>query len=152
MEEEWRDVVGYEENYQVSSLGQVRSKPRQKRPGRILKQNEQTYKCVSLSQNNIIKTHTVHRLVALAFIPNPLNLQQVDHIDRNKLNNTISNLRWVSAAENQQNKGMPKHNTSGEMYIYTMYRVCIIKNGKKTTKVFNNMEDAKAFRHDVAGF
>ena len=152
MEEEWRDVVGYEANYQVSSFGQVRSKPRQNRTGRILKQNEQTYKCVSLSQNNNIKTHTVHRLVALAFIPNPLTLTQVDHIDRNKLNNILANLRWVSAAENQQNKGMPKNNTSGEMYIYMMYRVCVIRNGKKVQKVFNNMDDAKAFRLGVVGF
>lgn len=150
--EEWRDVVGYEMNYQVSSFGNVKSKPRQKRTGRILKQNIQRYKCVSLSQNNVIKTHTIHRLVAEAFLLNPENLPEIDHIDRNKHNNAVSNLRWVSKSQNQENRGTPIHNTSGEKYIQTQYRVCGKKEGKQIQKAFKTIEEAKAYRLEMFGF
>lgn len=152
MDEEWRDVIGYESNYQVSSFGQVRSKPRQKRPGRILKPNEQRYLCVSLSQNNAIRTRTVHSLVAEAFLPNPDNLPEIDHVDRNKHNNVVSNLRWVSKSQNQQNRGMPKHNTSGEQYIQVQYRVCGKKDGVQIQKAFKTLEEAHEYRQQIWGF
>ena len=63
------------------------------------------------------KTYKRHKLVALHYISNPENKTQIDHIDRNKLNNNIENLRWVTPTENQQNRGMFKNNTSGMKYI-----------------------------------
>jgi len=59
----------------------------------------------------------IHRLVATHFIPNPRNLNEVDHINRDKCDNTIENLRWVTHAENLKNKGEYKNNTSGHKFV-----------------------------------
>jgi len=161
--EEWKDCVGYEDCYEISNLGKVRSKDRQSisygtrlcnRKGRELKQNigKNGYYYVELCKEGKRQTCSIHRLLGLAFISNPLNLPMIDHIDRNRTNNNLSNLRWVSAAENQQNRGMSKNNQSGEMYINVMYRVVMIRDGKKTQRVFSNMEEAKEFRKSIAGF
>lgn len=155
--EEWKDCYGYEDCYEISNLGNIRSKPNRqntKRQGRLIKthQGKNDYIYVCLSKDGTSKTWNIHRLVALTFLDNPLNLSQVDHIDRNKSNNVVTNLRWVSNAENQANRGMPKNNTSGEMYITVLYRVSIIRNGVKTQKAFNSMEEAKQFRLKELGF
>ena len=59
---------------------------------------------ISDKKKRLSKMCYAHRLVAEYFLPNPDNLPQVDHIDRNKLNNDVSNLRWVSTKENNANK------------------------------------------------
>lgn len=161
--EEWKDCVGYEDCYEISNQGKVRSKDRQSisygtrmcdRKGRERKSycGKNGYMYVDLCKEGNRKTWNVHKLVAMTFISNPLGLPQVDHIDRNKTNNNVSNLRWVSNAENQANRGMPKNNTSGEMYVTVHYRVCVIRDGKKIQKSFNNIEDAKEFRKTIVGF
>ena len=60
---------------------------------------------------------SLHRLLAIHFIPNPENKPLVDHIDRNKLNNDLSNLRWSTHLKNQQNRGKAKNNKSGHKNI-----------------------------------
>lgn len=106
--EEWKPVVGFGDLYEVSNLGNVRSIQFHGKPKiKALTQstNKYGYKFVKLRDwyNNIAGSYPVHRLVALAFIPNPENKPQVDHIDTNPSNNTVTNLRWVTSLENQNN-------------------------------------------------
>lgn len=86
------------EDYEVSNLGRIRKKSTHK----ILKceREEKGYLRFSKTICGKKKHFAIHRLVALAFIPNPENKPQIDHIDCNKSNNCVSNLRWCSNKEN----------------------------------------------------
>lgn len=106
--EEWKPVVNFEKLYEVSNLGNVRSlQYHGKKRIKImsLSSDKLGYKLVKLRDwnNNIVGSYKVHRLVAQAFIPNPDNKEQVDHIDTNPSNNIVSNLRWATPLENQNN-------------------------------------------------
>ena len=103
----WKDIPGFEGLYQASNEGRIRSLTRQVynyiKPGRILKSNIKNsgYLYLSISNgNNKFKHANVHRLVALAFIPNPDSKPQVNHKDGNRLNNNVDNLEWCTAKEN----------------------------------------------------
>lgn len=115
MIEIWRDVPGFETLYKVSNFGRIRSCDRvyeQNRPyrnqrkiiGKILKlQIKRGYPSVILIKNNIKYTRLVHRIVALAFIPNPSKKPQIDHINTIRTDNRVENLRWCTASENSNN-------------------------------------------------
>lgn len=120
--EVWRDIKGYEDLYQVSNLGNVRSlgrvvivkQDRYKEPRamhwrpRVLKpaasvpgrNRRGSYAKVVLRKDGVGTNFEVHRLVAKAFIPNPHDKPAVNHIDSNSLNNTADNLEWCTIAEN----------------------------------------------------
>ena len=113
MEEIWKDIKGYESQYQVSNLGRVKSLDRilkynngaiYNKIGLILKQNKHKngYYAVGLSSNNLIKTYKVHTLVAIAFLNHkPCGSKKViNHKDFNKSNNNVENLEIVSSREN----------------------------------------------------
>lgn len=104
--EEWRDVIGYEGKYQVSNLGNVRSLSYM-RTGRIknlaLHINKHGYVYVALLKDGKHKTCLVHRLVALAFIPNPDGKPCIDHINTIRNDNRVENLRWCTISENMRN-------------------------------------------------
>lgn len=101
--ENWKSIAGYEERYEVSDRGNVRSL-NYHREGRtkILKPKKNCggYLVVNLRKDGQLKQPSVHRLVAQAFLPNPLNLPQVNHRDEDKLNNAASNLEWCTASYN----------------------------------------------------
>lgn len=118
MKEIWKDIDfinGFEGLYQVSNLGRVKSLGRYVnypnscydktnkgvyRPEKILKHKTKRYAALTLSNGNNKIYPNVHRLVALAFIPNPNNKPCVNHIDGDKLNNCVENLEWVDWDEN----------------------------------------------------
>ena len=104
MKEIWKDIPEYEGKYQVSNIGNIRSLYFHRTAGKICELKQQTthdgYKRVPLSLHGNKKCMAVHVLVANAFIPNPDNKPQVNHIDGNKENNTVQNLEWVTGKEN----------------------------------------------------
>ena len=117
MEEVWKDVKGYEGYYQVSNLGNIKSLERiiensgthtgyYKIKERILKprenKNRNGYYELSLRKDGKEKRFKVHRLVACAFIENPYNKPEVNHIDGNKSNNCVFNLEWATSKENKK--------------------------------------------------
>jgi len=103
------------------------------------------YVTILLRQNGKSFRTTLHRLLARHFITNPQNLPHVDHIDRNKLNNNLDNLRWVSFSENNFNKNLRKTNKLGLRYIHkvknkNLYRIVIEKYN--FVKYFKTKEEA----------
>lgn len=139
----WKQIVGYENNYQVSDTGQVRNKATKK----IIKpySNSKGYQIVTLSKNGLTKKMRVHRLVAQAYLDNPENLPDVNHRDYDRTNNCADNLEWMGRKENVQYssrngnfvKAAPtKRSTSGVRGVTwskekNMWRVRIYQNGKR---------------------
>lgn len=127
--EEWRDVVGYENIYQVSSLGRVKHLPTtvievsssgEVITSRVTKeyilkqcQNNQTYSHVGLVKNGKVNSIGLHRVIAEAFVPRLPQQTEVHHIDRNRQNNSVSNLQWLSPAEHDDvHRDKPRHATA----------------------------------------
>ena len=109
----WKDISEYEGLYQVSSHGRIKSLSKRRRHGdgwtitkeRILKPsilNTTKYSQVILYKGQKPSPFKVHRLVAIAFIPNPDNFPQVNHKDPNKQNNFVENLEWCTQSHNQK--------------------------------------------------
>lgn len=143
----WRDVVGYEGLYQVSNLGRVKSLERYVKNSKngfslkrerllTLTKDNKGYFRAKLSKDGTSKPYRVHRLVAVAFIPNKSNLLEVDHIDANRTNNSVSNLRWVNHRQNINN---PNGCGFGERH----YRARKIIN-LDTKQIFSTIEEAGA--------
>lgn len=111
MKEEWKDIPGYEGMYQVSSFGKVKSldrdiamhppQCRRNIKGKIMKlYTKDGYKRVCIAKNGKQRKYWVHRLVAMAFVPNPNNLPEINHIDENPANNCVGNLEWCDRLRN----------------------------------------------------
>jgi hypothetical protein len=157
-EEIWKDVPGYEKYYQVSNLGNVKSYDRfcegrngsGKQTGRVLK-HQKSYKGylrVGLVVDKKTFNTGIHRLVALAFIPNPENKPQVNHKNGIKTDNTVENLEWCTNKENQihavkNNLHKPNYGEKHHMSKLTNKQVLEIRNLHK--KGVKNVELAKKY-------
>lgn len=158
--EEWREIPSLE-GYYASNSGRIKS-TRQRRfqniGEHILVQNtnHKGYKRVRVMQDGKAKTMHVHRLVAEAFIPNPENKPQVNHIDFNRKNNSVNNLEWVTGRENcshssmnysKAKKGKTITKKKKLHHIEVMnngFRVCICRR----RKWFKYLEEAISYRDE----
>ena len=131
--EEWR-VIKEHPNYSVSNLGNVMNNKTNKIMKMCLKGG---YYNVSLVNETGQKTIKVHRLVAFAFIENPENKSDVNHEDKNKLNNNISNLTWMTRKENNQHKSI------GLIYKSNKNKpVMRLSKNEEVLENYNSIEDA----------
>lgn len=159
--EEWKDIPSWNGFYIASTNGRIISLGRYvknkngikwKEP-KLLKQMKCSttgYYMVALSKNNRAKRCTTHRLIAETFIPNPFDYPCVDHIDTNKTNNNVSNLRWCTYIDNMNNpitrkylksvnKPRSKHEKS--------FPVVALKNGN-FLKEYSSISSVKEDGHD----
>ena len=106
----WRPIIGYEGLYEVSNMGRFR-KLGNNGDIRYLKatKNNFGYYTIGLWKDKKVRQFRISRLIAETFIPNPENKPYVDHIDTNKANNNVCNLRWVTPAENSNNNISREH-------------------------------------------
>ena len=124
-----------------------------KKTKKYLKTNPSSngYLRVGLTNKEGRKYHLVSRLVAQHYIPNPHNYPQVDHIDRDVLNNHLYNLRWVTRQMNNENRGMWNTNKSGHKYIHfskSENKWIFARKGKyKKRKRFNSKIDALCYKY-----
>lgn len=165
MKEVWKPIDGYDGLYEVSNLGRVRSLEFRNGTGahrrtKIMNQtdNGHGYKIVGFKVGYKRKNHYVHRLVAKAFIPNPDNLPVIDHIDHDRSNNHVSNLRWMTQGDNvrysrermSKPRQKPMTNT-GERYVSKQkkdgrYRLTI---KRKQIGVFDTITEAMEVRDEI---
>lgn len=119
----WKDVVGYEGLYEVSNLGRIR------RDGRIKKPyvDHGGYLTVWLSKHSEQKCLKIHRIVAMAFIPNHKNKATVNHINGVKTDNRVENLEWATHSEN-----IIHANETGLRKVTEAQRKAASENGRKT--------------------
>jgi hypothetical protein len=145
MEEIWRNIQGYD-NYEVSTLGRVRNKD----TGEVFKgsPDKDGYLRVCLTLDKKETTYRIHRLVAIAFLPNFYGKKTVDHRNRDKTNNIIWNLKWANNKEQAQNRDF----VINAKNIYQRnggFRVQMIRNGERYEKHFKKYEAAAAWREQV---
>ena len=142
--EEWKDVVGYEGLYEVSNLGNVRNKQTKKVLKPTLGKRWGYYK-LNLYKDGIMKSKTIHRLVAEAWIPQvEVDKDQVNHINEIKTDNRVENLEWCTVNYNNAygthndrvydvlvKKGYIKHPERRYLSSYEKYRLNYIEKREK---------------------
>lgn len=144
--EKWADIPQYNGDYRISTYGNVLSfkngKTKLLKPGT----DKHGYRFVVLSESGKSRLYYIHRLVALFFIKNPENKLEIDHIDGNRTNNNIDNLRWVTRKENANNPiSLHRYKIAGmknKPYLNREKRVKQIYNNT-VVAVYNNIRDAE---------
>lgn len=156
--EEWKDIPGYEGLYQVSSEGRVRSLDRVVKQTGLKNVYQRIYKgrvkqpCIFKTgyamvnlYNQKLLTISIHRLVALAFLDPVHGKNTVDHINRDKLDNRLCNLRWANSSEQAINRPT-RVSVSKEHCIYitkeSTYRVRIRRQGLYYNETFDTLKEA----------
>jgi hypothetical protein len=147
------EIEGFE-NYLIYEDGRVFSKGNKFNKPRFLKYKDDGhgYYEVNLYKDGKPKHKKIHRLIAEHYIPNPHNYPCIDHIDRDRKNNSINNLRWCSYATNNQNIGLRKDNKLGIKNISKCqnigYNFEKTINGKRHRKWFKTLEEAIQYKDE----
>lgn len=160
MQEEWRKIPSFG-LYSASSLGRIRrdativqfdkhtkSGVRRRYPDLIMKlhTNPDGYQMVGLIDDQRHRTNVfVARMIAFAFLPNPENLPEVDHIDRNPANNVVSNLRWCSRSENNRNR-IFQSNTGQQHITREVVERFVVYLPNRKKRYFSTLEAAISYR------
>lgn len=155
--ETWKSIPGYESFYQISSHGRVKRLFRyieKRHPNGsvyfsyvrkrfLIPYHNAGYYSVCLSLKNRVKKYTIHRLVASAFIDNPNNLPQVNHIDLNKKNNYYLNLEWTTAKENIRHavRNGAIRSRKGKPTNFNLDAIPVINTD--TGKIYKSIKDAQ---------
>ena len=145
------EVKGYP-NYLIYPDGRVYSKNKKKYVS--VNDNGNGYLQVNLSKDGNKKTHLIHRLLALHYIPNPDNKPCVDHWNGKRYDNRLENLRWATYSENNQNTGVRKNNKStGIKNIHydksqDKYEYRKMVRQEKHKKYFKTLEEAIAYKEE----
>lgn len=166
MQEIWKDIKGYEDKYQISNLGNIKTikewagnkySSKYKKCNKLIKPIKDSggYYCVFLWKNSKGKTHRIHRLVAETFIPNPEKLPCINHKDGNKQNNCINNLEWCTYKYNSneairlglsnpiEGKNLKRWNGKfGKEHNKSKKIRQINKETNKTIAIFDSINDA----------
>ena len=163
-EETWATIQGFQDSYEVSSLGRVRSLPRisvfngrwgavsRKQSGKILKQMKHTggYLTVTLWRQGVSKICLVHKLVLEAFVSARPSGMQVAHGDGNRKNNALYNLRWASPKENQADRELHGTGRLGKKsYVKNRFNVKQIKAIRKHYEVHGENISATAKKFNL---
>ncbi len=143
------DIQGFE-NYTIYPDGKVYNKKTKRYLSNWVSGQ---YLSVELRNHIGRKLFRIHRLLGTHYIPNPDNKPIIDHINRDKLDNRLENLRWVTNSENQHNTGTSKNNSSGYKNVslrkdgYYQYRKEI--NGVLHQKIFKTLEEAVEYKDSL---
>jgi hypothetical protein len=144
MDYEIKDIPGFEGKYQATTEGDIFSLLSNK----FLKLGDDTYGYETCNLHE--KTYKVHKLIAHTFLENPNNYIHIDHINRNRKDNKVSNLRYVSLSENQLNKApyvkKPPHLRNITIKRTTFKVTLKFKDRAPIHKSFKTLQEAQTFR------
>ena len=142
-------INGYEKYYTINEEGEVYSKYRKRL---LIPTYTNGYLTTELCVDGLRKRFRIHRLIAIHFIPNPNNYTIIDHIDRNKLNNSIKNLRWTTYSINNRNSPNRTEYPNIRITKYGNYQVQITLDNKNVynknvyNKTFKTLDEALSER------
>lgn len=146
MEEIWKPVRGYEGRYEVSNFGRVMSlNYRMTKQSKLMSPsiNSDGYACTTLTKDGKGYSKRVHRLVAEAFIPNPLEYPEVNHIDEDKLNNHVDNLEWCTREHNVNHGSGNERRSSSQVNGSKSVGVKALSKSGSIAHIFVSLQEAQ---------